>query len=220
MNQKYELNKIICEKDSIIENAKIDHSKNIKKNKHNILIEKLKNNNCVYIVEIQENKLIKIGSSKNVYERLKGLNRLFGVNCLFLEIYECDNFREVESNILADSVIKRNLYREKINDHLSQEVVELSEKFNYDQLITIVKEHVNKITFYTPEQILEKQRLENELTKLNIEKQKNDYDFLLSMANNLHYTETIKDILKSNITIDIEGLNINDEEKLILLKTK
>jgi hypothetical protein len=83
-----------------------EHQKNIKLNTHKILLEKMKSKKCIYVGEIEENKLIKIGSSKDVVKRDDQLNKRFG-NCLFLEIFECDNFREIEDNILADLEIKK-----------------------------------------------------------------------------------------------------------------
>jgi len=201
---KYELEKQLLEKDKLIENNIVNHKIELKINRHKILIEKCKNKKCVYIAEIEENKFIKIGSSKEVEERNKGLGRTFG-NCIFLEVFECDNFREAEEKILSDPIIKKNLYNEKINDHQSQEVVKLSSTFNYNQLINIVYKYINDNVYLTPVQLLEKQKLNLEEQKLNLEKQKLEFDLLSKLLNNEMYFDTVKDIFKNNLYITINN---------------
>jgi prophage antirepressor-like protein len=201
---KYELEKQLIEKDKIIEETEVNHKLEIKTNKHNILIDKFNKKNCVYISEIEENKFIKIGSTKDISDRNKGLNRTFG-NSIFLEVFECDNFRKVEENILSDFTIKQKLYREKINGHQSQEIVKIDESFNFEQLMNIVHNYVNQISFYTPTQLLEKQKLDLEKQKLDLEKQKLDFDMLSKLLNNSNYIDIIKDILNKNLFITINN---------------
>jgi hypothetical protein len=107
-----ELRNQLTLKDNEITNIKNNNKKQEKINKHNILIEKMKNKRCVYIGEIDENNFIKLGSSREIYEREKKLKKLFG-NLYFLEIYECDNHREIEESILANAEIK-NIYIENL----------------------------------------------------------------------------------------------------------
>jgi len=59
-----ELRNQLSIKDKEIVNINQNIKQQEKINKQNILIEKLKSKNCVYIGEIEENKLIKIGSTK------------------------------------------------------------------------------------------------------------------------------------------------------------
>lgn len=96
---------------------------------------------------------------------------------IFLEVFECEHFREVEENILKDPVIVKNLCKKiiKVNGHKSKEVVQLSDSFNYDQLLAIVKKHVNNgnVNALNPVQVLEKQ-------KLDLESKKLDHELLLS----------------------------------------
>jgi len=152
--------KLLEEKDNIITNN--EHVKKLEK--HDFLIEKFKNKKCVYIAEIKES-LIKIGSTKDINERCNGLSRIFG-NCIFLDIFEHIDYQTVESNILAN--VKPYLYRESINNHVSKEVVQLSDNFNYKQLREIVVYYINNTDFLSPLEILEKQKVENETQKLNI----------------------------------------------------
>jgi hypothetical protein len=165
-----------------------------KMERHKLLIEKLRTKKCAYVAEIEENRFIKIGSTKNIDTRIFGLLELFG-NCIFLEVFECDNYREVEEDILNDPTIKKHLYKESINNHNSKEVVELSDEFNYEQLLTIVKKYVNKIYTLSPEQLLEHQKLELEKQKVELEKKKLDYDFISKIMNN---DKTQKNKKKSN----------------------
>ena len=152
--------KLLEEKDTIITNN--EHVKKVEK--HKFLIEKFKNKKCVYIAEIKEN-LIKIGSTKDINERCNGLSRTFG-NCIFLDIFEHVDYQTVESNILIN--VKPHIYKEPINNHVSKEVVQLSNNFNYKQLRGIVVHCVNTTDFLSPLEILEKQKLDNESQKLNI----------------------------------------------------
>ena len=152
--------KLLEEKNNIITNN--EHVKKLEK--HDFLIEKFKNKKCVYIAEIKEN-LIKIGFTKDINERCNGLSRIFK-NCIFLDIFEHVDYQTVESNILAN--VKPYLYREPINNHVSKEVVQLSNNFNYKQLREIVVYYINNTDFLSPLEILEKQKVENETQKLNI----------------------------------------------------
>ena len=184
-NEKYKKNEIKHKK--IEEKYKLD----LKLNKHKILIEKTKGKRCVYISEIEEHKFIKIGSTKETLARHNQLNRQYG-NSMFLEIFECDNFRDVEESILADSTIKKYLHRQPINGHMPQEIVLLNDEFNYNQLLNIVKHYVSQIMFLSPIQLLEKQ-------KLDLEKQKLDYNLISNILNNELYINTVKEILNNNL---------------------
>ena len=152
--------KILVEKDNII----INNERVKKIEKHEFLIDKFKNKKCVYIAEIKKN-LIKIGSTKDINERCNGLSRIFG-NCMFLDIFEHVDYQQVESNILIN--VKPHLYREPINNHVSKEVVQLSDNFNYKQLREIIIYYVNGTDFLSPLEILEKEKVQNETQKLNI----------------------------------------------------
>jgi prophage antirepressor-like protein len=148
------------EKNNIITNN--EYVKKVEK--HNFLICKFRNKKCVYIAEIEEN-LIKIGSTKDISERYNGLARTFG-KCIFLDIFEHIDYQAVESNILIN--VKKHLYKEPVNKHVSKEIVKLSDNFNYKQLHEVVLYYINTTDFLSPSDILEKQKLDNETQKLNI----------------------------------------------------
>ncbi len=196
------------------------HKNELKISKDNTLINSHKGKRCVYIGEIEENKFIKIGSTKETYERKKSHIKKYG-NFIFLEIFQCDNFREVEENILNDPIIKKNLYREPINNHVSQEVVLLSDNFNYEQLISIVKKYVSQVYFLTPEQILEKQKYEIEERKLIIEEKKIELEKMKIIYNIENNNQEICKIYNYNIdnkNIDnknIDNKNIDDNNENI-----
>ena len=192
MNEEtVELRNQLLIKDEKIKQSKEKYKKNedkykleLKLNKHKILIEKTKGKRCVYISEIEEHKFIKIGSTKETLARHNQLNRQYG-NSMFLEIFECDNFRDVEESILADSTIKKYLHRQPINGHMPQEIVLLNDEFNYNQLLNIVKHYVSQIMFLSPIQLLEKQKL--------------DYNLISNILNNELYINTVKEILNNNL---------------------
>ena len=76
----------------IKDNLIIQFNEDNKKNRHNLLINKFKSKKCVYIGEIEENKLIKIGSTKDISKRAIGLNTTFG-KLYIIDIYKCSNYR-------------------------------------------------------------------------------------------------------------------------------
>jgi phage anti-repressor protein len=163
------------QKDSQLDAKDIQHKLDLKMKKHETLINILKTKKCVYIGEIEENKFIKIGSSKDIDERSKTLSSTFG-NMIFLEVFESDHFREVEEYILNDSIIKKNLYRGPIkkNGKTSIEVVQLSDLFNYAQLMTIVRKYTdpNYVSTLMANSLLhEKKILDFEREKAELKKQ-------------------------------------------------
>ena len=146
----------------------LDTIKNNKLEKHLYLIEKFNYKQCVYVIEVpininfeNESKLIKIGSTKNIYERILAMNSSYSCKCILLDIYECEsNYREIEQYIISNKEIKQNLYKEKINNVMPKEIVKLTDEFNYDQLIQIIKENIKKIIYLNPFQLLEKQKMD------------------------------------------------------------
>jgi hypothetical protein len=211
-----------------LKNKEIEKNKIQEKiNKHNLLMEKFKNKKCVYIGELEENKLIKIGSTKDILERYKMLKRVFNQDIIFLDIYECQDFRDVESSIFQDDIVKKNMYNKPIGEHLSHEVVYLSETFNYQQLLTIIKKYVTKIYSLTPEQMIEKEKIELERDKIELEKYKLNTQLLLNITNNNVYKEDVKNILNQylpqilqNLKVDDKNIKLNDNDNNKILEKK
>lgn len=174
-------NQLEIKNNQIIE-IKEEFKNDLKLNKDNILVDTHKGKRCIYIGEIEEDRLIKIGSTKDVIERKKCHKKTYG-NFIYLDIFHCDNFRDIEESILQDPIIRTNLYREPINNHTSQEVILLSENFNYKQLLSIFKKHISEIRFLTPQQLLEKKKYEIEEKKLIIELEKIELEKMKLMYN-------------------------------------
>ena len=182
----------------------LDNIKNTKLEKHLYLIEKFNYKQCVYVIEVTviknniETKLIKIGSTKHIHDRILAMNTAYSCKCILLDIYECtSNYREIEQCILSNKEIKQNLYKEKINNVMPKEIVQLTEIFNYDQLIQIIKDNIKKIVYLNPFQLLEKQKMDLVNRLLD-----NGYN------PNLFETFTINIITKNEKNIN--NININE----------
>ena len=167
-----------------------DHIIDKKTDTHNLLVNKFNYRRCVYLGEIiYDNKtFIKIGSTEDVANRFKIHKKTYG-NFVYLDVFECTDFRNIEVNILRDNYIKQNLYREEINAHISHECVLMSDMFNYAQLINIVKNYVKNIYVFTPEQLIEKQRLD-------LEKAKVESDLLLRLMDDPDLKDVVKERFK------------------------
>jgi hypothetical protein len=175
---------------------------------HNLLIKKLGSKRCVYILEIEENKYIKVGSSKDIDGRIRQLRRDYkNSNIVFLDVFECQNFREVEESILQDDVIRKNLYRNDIAGNCSKEIVKLNDEFTYKILLDIVDRNVKtNINLFTPEQLLEKQKLE-------LEEKKIEFNLLNNLIGSDKYFEIITDIIKDKLPNVIDKIQFNNQEQ-------
>jgi prophage antirepressor-like protein len=159
-NESIELKKQIEQKDKLILQIQDERFNELKMEKHKVLLKMLNDKNCVYLIEISKD-LIKIGSSHNIDKRKDSIQKIFGGQGIFLDVFECNSYRNVERNILNDITIQEHKYKDKLETgHTSNEVVLLSQDFTYEQLVEIVKQHVNKYDFLTPSQLLEKQKLD------------------------------------------------------------
>lgn len=146
VKEEIEINKVLLqEKENIIEDKEkqleqkdSEHKQNLKISRHKLLIEQLKNKKVIYLCEVGKN-LIKIGSSKDIDDRKQNLKIVFG-ECIFLDVFEVTDFRELEQIILVR--VNQYKYKEHINGHISKEVVQLTESFNYSQLKTIVQDEI------------------------------------------------------------------------------
>jgi phage anti-repressor protein len=150
-----EQQKLIEDKDIIIKNNECTK----KVEKHKFLIEKFKYKKCIYIADVGKN-FRKIGSSKNIETRLIGLLGQYG-ECLFLDVFECDNFREIEESILKDNEIIKHLYTKSIHKCKNpQEVVQLTNSFTYLHLLEIVNKHLSQAFFLSPDKQLESKKID------------------------------------------------------------
>ncbi len=163
-NNKKELE----EKENIINEQKI----NIIQNQNELFIDKFSNKKCIYLFEIidlhNQNKYIKIGSTKDIPQRFLTLKQKFK-QLNILNIFECsNNYIEIEQDILNDDYIKNNLYKDLINGNKSIEIVKITENCTYDSIISIVKKYLNNIYALNPIQILENKKLDIDSKKINL----------------------------------------------------
>jgi phage anti-repressor protein len=182
---------LVQEKDNQLENKESEYQQKSKDDKHKFLIDKFKSKKCIYLAEIDDDK-IKIGSTNDISVRKNNLKDVFG-KCIFTDFFECKYYREVEQNILV--AVREHIYRKKIKDHLSKEVVQLSEQFNYNQLVGIVKKEI---------QSYDKYMFWNESTSTNY-------------INKDNYSEII-DLLKENNVIlkNIQNSLQNNSDEIII----
>jgi hypothetical protein len=227
-----ELKRQIEENDNKLLEIQSERINDKKLEKHNVLSDMLKSKNCVYLIEINEN-LIKIGSSYDIIQRKDSIKKCFGGEGIFLDVFECVDNRNAEKDILIDKVIQENKYKKPLSTgHVSNEVVLLSDTFTYNQLVSIVKKHINNIGFLSPSQMLEKEKMihlekmsnnENykeilELTQkheLEMEDKKLEMEYkkfeMIKML--INAGETLENIKKSGLITPIKTITVNEVEK-------
>ena len=182
-----------------------------KLDKHQFLIEKFTSKKCIYLAEIEDDK-IKIGSTNDINLRKDNLKKVFG-KCSFTDFFECKYYREVEQNILV--TVRQHLYKGKINNHISKEVVKLSDTFNYNQLVRTVKEEIDKYEKYMFwKESNDSSSFNSELLDLLRENNK----ILKNIQNNLiKNTSCTTDNLTNNLTDNvINNTNINAATNLVI----
>lgn len=211
-NQNKLIQKLESDTKQLLIDKDTEHKENIRINRHNILIEKFNHKKCVYIAELDENvNLIKIGSTHNIAERIKDLCMKFG-KCMFLQVYESDNFREIESNILHNEFVIKNRYKEAINNYQSKEVVKLTYEFNYKQLLEIVEKNVNNVSYLTPSELLKRYEIDTENKKLDI------IQTFIKNGNSLSDILLLFSPSQKNIYIENEKPNITIENENITIE--
>jgi phage anti-repressor protein len=201
-----------------------DHLLNLKSSKHNLLLEKFSNKKVVYLSKVQKN-FIKVGSSEDINQRKGNLKSIFG-NCTFLDVFACNDFREIEQCILQK--VKKYLYKYSINGHKSKEVVELTNQeiqnvdqdveltqevvelndctFNYNQLLTIVKDTIKN---YKNKEV-EYKTLENESKRLENESKR--------LENESKRLDLLNKLLDKNLNYDEINVFINGENKIQIVQ--
>lgn len=209
-NQIKLINKFESETKQMMIDKDMEHKENIRKNRHNILIEKFSNKKCVYIAELDDNvNLIKIGSTHNIAERIQGLRIQFG-KCMFLQVYESDNFRETESNILHNELVIKHRYKEPINNYHSKEVVKLTTEFNYKQLMEIVEKNINTVNYLTPSELLRRYELDTENKKLDM------IHTLINSGNSLSDILLLLSPSKQNSDVKSNAILENDKPNIMV----
>jgi phage anti-repressor protein len=220
-------NLLLQEKDQEIKKIQDERVVDKKLEKHKILLNMLKDKNCIYLIELSEN-LVKIGSSCEINKRRDRIQAVYGGEGVFLDVFECNEFRNVERNILNDKVIKENKFKSKLDTgHTSNEVVILSNTFTYNQLLEIVEKHIHTYNFLTPSQILEKQKLDIIESLINKGEKLSDIINVFStpltitqnIPNVIQIQEKEKDIitLKPNYGRHIQKIDPNNLTRIVQL---
>jgi hypothetical protein len=115
------------------------------------------------------NTLIKIGSSKDVKERMEKLPREFG-SMQFFHIMDCPMNEAFEKFLHRHASIRPLLFREEVTpDHISTEVFKMTQK-QIDKAIRIAVRNLHKFSSRaSAEQMLEMQKIRLEKAKVHLE---------------------------------------------------
>jgi prophage antirepressor-like protein len=217
------LEKQLVEKETELQLKIIEHEYDIKITKHKVFLDKMRNKNCIYIGEITK-ELIKIGSSQDIFDRKYDLIDTFG-NILFLDVFETNDFRDIEQNILHK--LEKYKYRDVINGiHISKEVVKLTNEFNYNQLLTIVKNEIKNYVNLQSVEFLELKRINLENTRYELinELLKKDFayeeiDVLLNSSpeDHSHFNNNSNSFNEKN-NLNTKSTDVNDTNKHVIIK--
>lgn len=219
------LEKQLVEKETELQLKIIDHEYDIKITKHKVFLDKMRNKNCIYIGEITK-ELIKIGSSQDIFDRKYDLIDTFG-NILFLDVFETNDFRDIEQNILHK--LEKYKYRDVINGiHISKEVVKLTNEFNYNQLLTIVKNEIKNYVNLQSVEFLELKRINLENTRYELinELLKKDFayeeiDVLLNSSpeDHSHFNNNSNsNSFNEKNNLNTKSTDVNDTNKHVIIK--
>ena len=173
--KEYEQKLIVYKQKSIedknlLEQNEQKHIIDKKYEKHRLLLKLLNSKRCVYVAQITDN-LIKVGSSKDIHNRSYDLNTRFG-NFVLLDVFECDEFRDVETNFFNDPKIKARMWKELVNGEKSKEIVHIDENFSYVQLIKVLRRHLNHSNFLSPAQKVEMKKYDADMKKYDADMKK------------------------------------------------
>jgi len=137
---------------------------------HNNLIQLWKKKNGVYVAKIKnidDKILIKIGSTKDIEDRVSHLKRDFKENIIVMNFFEVNRYIDFEKALHRDTNIRPYQYIEEINGHTSTEVFCIHKEY-YNDLIMIIKRKQKEYEGETNEQLYELKKInaEIELQKL------------------------------------------------------
>jgi phage anti-repressor protein len=122
------------------------------------LVDAHKNTPLVYILKIQEtddvNFIIKIGETDNIEKRIISLHSEY-TNCLLIETFPCSRPHAFEQYILH----RKDVMKYKF---VATETVKISSEFTYQNLLRIIKKHIDNFDGLSPAQKLEMAKLKNQ----------------------------------------------------------
>ena len=149
-----------------------------KKGRHYTLIEYFKNKNVVYICEIKNTingkKLIKIGETSNIANRIQGIKCELGVPVYIIKIYEVLRNHDMEQFIFRNPLFIENKFNGTMsNGHQSKEMFCLSCSFTIDKIDKYILGLIE--TFNKPlEETIENENFLFEKERLQIDKKITD----------------------------------------------
>jgi len=185
-------------------------------NRSNILKEAHNGKNIVYICKMkdcektQDKFIIKIGSTQNIKERLKCIEREYNITePILLDVIECNSHTKLENMIHKDITLQSHKYDNNIkkNSNGSRETYIVTDEL-YEEFLKIIKKLKLKISDDIDKMIeLEKLKIENEIIilqrqRLEIQQKKIELD----------YKEKELDVLKNKNVNYIEEKNKHSEE--------
>jgi len=156
---------------------------------HKKLIESHKNKTLVYILKLDEtdedNYIIEIVATEDIQKNVMKLRSDFSM-CFITDVFPCVKFREFEKYILNRKDVKKNL--------VGINTIKISSEFTYNDLIKIMKKHVDKFDGLNPIQKLEIARMKHK-------------EFIINYTANMEDIE-MKNKLLQSVTSDINKVDI------------
>lgn len=196
---------------SILGKLRIENKINLEKQKEKTLLKAYKDNPCVYILKVSEingdNFVVKIGETDDISTRIISLRTEYK-NCVLINSFLCRHPHKFEQFLLKKPDIKEHRL-------IPTEMIQISEKFTYNDLLKIIEYNVDDFQGYTPEQ-----QLKNNYSKekqlyvkaLMLEQNEERKKFFQEMLYDLKERE--KDIYKNNIVIE-EDEKIPDSNRRV-----
>lgn len=187
---KYELE---TELKNVIEKNKLD----TELMRHKTLMETCKETAGVYIGKIKEidnNIIVKIGSTHDIVKRSKDLRKYFG-NFILFDFFEATRYRAFETDILRDPSILKYQYKEPINNNVSVEVFSIPLEF-YNDLVLIIQRKQKNHQGLTEEHLFELEMKKKEIELIQKKKELETIELQkLELQNNLPLTPITNDII-------------------------
>jgi prophage antirepressor-like protein len=167
---KYELEK----KNSQIDKILLESKSKIEFERHKTLLSSFLNKRVIYFGKLKiydDTKfIIKLGYTDGIDDRLRALKTHFG-DCMFFDVYECDQNNEFELFLKRHPEIKKYNYREDIKENIKSSETYLVTQEEYNKIQKIVKQNISYYQGFNQDKYIEIERLKVE--KLNIELKNN-----------------------------------------------
>lgn len=192
---------------NLIKQIKSENKTNLALQKEKTLLKSHKNDQCVYILRVSEidesddeNFIIKIGETDDISTRIISLRQEYK-NCILIGCYPCSRSHQFEQYLLK---------RPDVMEHrlIPSEMVKISEKLTYTELIKIINDNVENFNGYTPSQKIqlnyskERKLLMDIILKETNEEQKKNFQGMLSKLYEIQSNE----IISNGVIMDEEKI--------------